>query len=104
MKLLQKIDKERVKAVLQSLRHFNQQLLQQNGINEKVDDTIFVNIKFKKTIEIHNPNTKGAALGGQSVVQIALPHSIKKTNILLLVKEGETRKYQTVVEESNIGI
>ena len=65
---MQNIDKERVKAVLQSLRNFNQQLLEQNGITESVDDTIYLNIKFNKTIEIHNPNTKGAALGGQSLV------------------------------------
>jgi hypothetical protein len=104
MKLMQNIDKERVKAVIQSLKNFNNQILQQNGINEVVDDTLYLNIKFNKNIEILNEKTRIGSIGGQSLVQVKLPSEIKKSNILLLVKEGETRKFEEVVEDANIGI
>ena len=89
---------------MQSLRSYNSKILESNGITEIVDDSIYLNIKFNKNIEILNENTRIGAIGGQSLVQLSLPNDYKKSKILLLVKEGETRKFQTVVEEANIGV
>lgn len=78
--------------------------MEQNGIKESVDDTIYLNIRFNKNIEILNEKTRIGSIGGQSLVQLNLSTEIKKDNILLLVKEGDTRKFQTVIEEANIGV
>lgn len=40
----------------------------QNNITDLLDDTIYLNIKFDKNIEILNENTKISLLGGQTPV------------------------------------
>lgn len=50
-KLIGKIDKGRVKEVVQSLKAFNRNILEQNDIDELIDDKIFLNVKFTKNIE-----------------------------------------------------
>jgi hypothetical protein len=61
---------------VQSLRNFNQELLKQNNIKELLDDKIYLSIKFNKNIEILNELTKIGLLGGQTPVQLSLPHEI----------------------------
>lgn len=50
-KLINKVDKRRVKEVVQSLKSFNRNILEQNDIEEIIDDIIFLNVKFSKNIE-----------------------------------------------------
>ena len=50
-KLISKIDKGRVKQVVQSLISFNRKMLSDNNISDIIDDQIYLNVKFSKNIE-----------------------------------------------------
>ena len=86
------------------MRDFNRKILEQNKINEVVDDIVYMNIKFDKNIEILNENTKIGLLGGQTPVQLSLLNGLYDSNsdILLLVRDGETRTINTLLEESQL--
>lgn len=100
---MSKMDKTRVKSVIQSLRDYNRKVLEENNIREVLDDNIMINISFAKNIEILNENTKIGAIGGQTPVQLQIPYGLygmKKSQILLLVRDSETRQINQIIDES----
>ena len=104
LKLMKNVEKERVKKVMVSLRDFNRKIMAQNNMSELLDDMVYMSIKFDKNIEILNENTKIGALGGQTPVQIGIPNGMYslESEILLLVRDGEIRAINTLLEESQM--
>jgi hypothetical protein len=49
-KLGQKIDKQKIRAVVASLRNINHKILAKNGIREEVDDFIYLHLTMAKGI------------------------------------------------------
>jgi hypothetical protein len=77
-------------------------MLEKNKIKEVIDDNIYLTVKYEKNIEYLTEKSKIGAIGGQTPVQIQLPHSMfnKKSDILLLVKDSNLFHIKKAVEES----
>ena len=88
------LDKNQVVKVVQSLLDYNVQILRDNGIEEPVDDYLYLNIKLNQPIDFKN----------EIPVQIKLPHPMfnsedaQHSETLLIVKE-KPENYQQIVAD-----
>jgi len=90
---MSKVDKYRIKEVLECLETVNKKFKEKEGIKKK-GGLVYMDVRFKKNIEVYNEMTKIAAIGGITPVQLSIPHTLYNLNtskILLFVRDGETR-------------
>ena len=95
------LDKQRVKQTLFSLRDINRKILAANGIEEQVDDYIYLTIRMEQPIR--PPARLGENVKNiQTPVQIYLPNVLRQESVLLLVKKGSKQKVSTLINDSGM--
>ena len=109
-KVINNIDKQRVKTAVEALQNLEQKRRKAQGKgkkdeakidNDAVGSPIYWNIKFHKNIEILNDKARVSSIGGSTAVQLRLPHQIQvDPKVLLFVREGDVRAYQQAVANS----
>ena len=90
------IDKAHIKKVVKSLKTVNRRILKNNGIDEMVDDFIYLTIKMEQPIRPFaklGEKTKDV----KTSVQMVLPNPLKVEKALLLVKKGNQERVQSIV-------
>ena len=90
------INKVHIKKVIKSLKTVNRRILKNNGIDEIIDDFIYLTIKMEQPIRPF------AKLGEKTKdfktpVQMVLPNPIEVEKALLLVKKGNQERVQSIV-------